>query len=162
MRNFLFVLMIICSMPLFAEKIATVDMKKVWDNVDEIKKEKGNMESMLKKSQTAIDAKKEELTKMEASMKQELSMASEEAKKAMYQEYQTKLMEFQKMYQEHQKNLQNKDLAVQASFVDKVKLIVVKIAKSKGYSMVLPKDNLLYSDDKDDITFDVIKAYNNK
>jgi len=162
MKNLLVLFLLLTVAPLFAEKIGYVDMKKVWDNVDEIKKEKVKIESMAEKSKKTLEAKKAELEIMAKKMQGEMTMATEEAKKAMYEEYQKKMFEVQQLAQEYQKKIQQKDVSVQASFVDKIKLIVAKISKKKGYTVVLAKENLLFTSGANDITLDVIKAYNSK
>jgi len=122
----------------------------------------GKVESMAEKSKKTLEAKKAELEIMAKKMQGEMTMATEEAKKAMYEEYQKKMFEVQQLAQEYQKKIQQKDVSVQASFVDKIKLIVAKISKKKGYTVVLAKENLLFTSGANDITLDVIKAYNSK
>ena len=56
--------------------------------------------------------------------------------------------------------LQEKDYTAQSSFIEKVRKIAVEIAKKKGYDLVLAKDNVLYMEDKYDITQDVIGVIN--
>ena len=118
------------------------------------------MEAMLQKSQNALKAKENELIQLQERAKKEAPMATEEAKRAMAEEYQRKMLELQQMYQEKQKDLQDKDVKAQADFVEKVKKIAMKIAIQKGYELVLAKEQVLYSDDKFDITKLVVAEVN--
>ena len=154
----LFVLLSVA--PVYALKIACVDMQKVWESSKEIEVEKKKMEKMLKDSQDALKKKEAELRQLQERAKKEAAMATEEAKRAMAEEYQRKMLEFQQMYQEKQKLLSDKDVRAQADFVEKVKKIAMKIAIKKGYDIVLAKEHTLYIDDKHDITKTVINAVN--
>jgi len=154
----LFVLLSVA--PVYALKIAYVDMQKVWESSKEIQVEKKKMETMLKKSQEDLKKKEAELRQLQERAKKEAAMATEEAKRAMAEEYQRKMLEFQQMYQEKQKLLSDKDVEAQADFVEKVKKVAMKIAIKKGYDVVFAKEHTLYVDDKHDITKMVLSVVN--
>ena len=154
----LFVLLSVA--PVYALKIAYVDMQKVWKSSKEIQVEKKKMENMLKTSQVTLKKKEAELIQLQERAKKEAPMATEEAKRAMAEEYQKKMLEFQQLYQEKQKLLSDKDVKAQADFIEKVKKITMKIAIKKGYDVVLAKEHTLYIDDKHDITKYVVTAVN--
>jgi outer membrane protein len=159
-KLFVFLTVFLTVVPVFAIKIAAVDMKKVWESSSEIKVEKKNMETMLQKSQKELEAKEKELMALQERAKKEAAIATEDAKKAMAEEYQRKMMELQQLYNERQKDLQDKDIKAQGEFVEKVKKIAMRIAIKKGFDMVLAKEQVLYIDDKFDITKDVIAEVN--
>ncbi|HDT11669.1 MAG TPA: hypothetical protein ENN58_02900, partial [bacterium] len=95
LKLFVFLLIFSTVLPLFAVKIAAVDMKKVWESSNEIKVEKKNMEAMLQKSQKELEVKEKELMALQERAKKEAAIATEEAKRAMAEEYQRKMMELQ-------------------------------------------------------------------
>ena len=154
----LFVLLMIT--PVYAQKIAFIDVKKVWSSSKEVEVERKKVEAMLKQSQDALKAKEAELMKLQEKIKKEGKLATEEAQQAMLEEYQKKAYELQTMAQQEEKKLAAKDAAAQEEFVEKVKKIAMKIALQKGYDIVLPKEQTLYSDDKYDITKLVIEQIN--
>jgi outer membrane protein len=160
LRILVFSFVLLTVLPVFAVKIAAVDMKRVWESSNEIKVEKKNMEAMLQKSQKELEAKEKELMALQERAKREAAIATEEAKRAMAEEYQRKMMELQQLYNERQKDLQDKDVKAQGDFIEKVKRIAMRIAIQKGYDVVLAKEQVLYIDDKYDITKDVIAEVN--
>ena len=160
MRSLVLLVVTLFVFPVFATKIACVDMKKVWESSKEIKVEKKKMEKMIKDTQTKIKKKEQELLDLQKRAKEEAPMATEEAKRDMAQEYQKKLMEYQQLAQESQRKLQNKDIKAQADFIEKVKKIATQIAKKKGFDVVLAKEQVLFISPKFDITGDVVKVVN--
>ncbi len=160
LKLFIFIIVFLTVLPTFALKIACVDMKRVWESSSEIKVEKKNMEAMLQKSQRELEAKEKELVALQERAAKQAPMATEEAKRAMAEEYQRKMMELQQLYNERQRDLQDRDIKAQSDFIEKVKRIAMKIAIQKGYDVVLAKEHVLYIDDKYDITREVIAEVN--
>jgi len=160
MKRFLIVAILFMAFPAFALNVACVDMKKVWENSKEIKAEKANLEKMLKKTQDDLKKKEAELKALQEKAAKEAPTMTDEAKQAMQEDFQRKYLEFQELYQSSQKMLQEKDYTAQTSFIEKVRKIAAEIAKKKGYDIVLAKDNVLYMDDKYDITQEVIAIIN--
>ena len=107
-----------------------------------------------------LSKKEAELLALQERAKREGPMATEEARKAIAEEYQKKYVELQQLYQEKQRLLQDKDIKAQADFIEKVKKIALKIAIKRGYDVVMAKEQLLYIDDKYDITKLVVKEVN--
>jgi outer membrane protein len=160
MKQLIIAAILFMALPAFALNVACIDMKKVWENSKEIKVEKANMEKMLKKTQDELKKKEADLKALQERAMKEAQVATPEAKQAMQEEFQKKYLEFQELYQSSQKMLQEKDYTAQTSFIEKVKKLATEIAKKKGYDLVLAKDNVLYMEDKYDITQDVITVIN--
>ncbi len=160
MKQFIIAAILFLAVPAFALNVACVDMKKVWENSKEIKAEKANLEKMLKKTQDDLKKKEADLKALQERAMKEAQVATPEAKQAMQEEFQKKYLEFQELYQSSQKMLQEKDYTAQASFIEKVRKIATEIAKKKGYDLVLAKDNVLFMQEKFDITQDVIGVIN--
>ncbi|MGI6393916.1 MAG: OmpH family outer membrane protein [bacterium] len=154
MRTKLFItfFLFIAMLPVYAQKIACVDMGKVSENSTEVAAEKKKMEEMYKQSRKKLETKQNELMKLQEKLKKEGSTASTDAQRAMGEEYQRQLMELQQMAQEEEKKLADKEAKTYSDFIEKVKKIAMKIAIQKGYDLVLAKEQLLYIDDKLDIT----------
>lgn len=159
-KIFVLFLVLLAIAPLYALKIACVDMQKVMLSSEEIKTESKKMEEMVKKGKNALKPKEDDLLKLQKKMQQDGRTATDEAKAAMLEEYQRKAMELQRLADEKQKELQNKEAMVQAEFIEKVKKLAMEVAIKKGYEIVLPKEQCLYINDKYDITKFVIELIN--
>ncbi len=160
MKQLMFAALLFTAVPVFALNVACVDMKKVWEESKEIKAEKANLEKSRKKAQDDLKKKEAELKALQEKAMKDAPTMTEEAKRAMQEEFQKKYLEFQELYQSSQKMLQEKDYTAQTSFIEKVKKIAAEIAKKKGYDLVLAKDNVLFMQDKYDITAEVIAIIN--
>lgn len=154
----LFVLLMIT--PVYAQKIAFVDVKKVWSESKEVENQRKKVEALFKKSQDELKVKEAEVVKLQEKIKKEGRMATEEAQAMMLEEYQKKALELQRMATQKEKELAEKDAAAQEEFLGKVRKIVMKISLQKGYDMVLPAEQTLYYNDKFDITKEVIAEIN--
>ena len=160
MKRFIIAAILFMAVPAFALNVACVDMKKVWENSKEIKAEKANLEKSLKKAQDDLKKREADLKALQEKAMKDAPTMTDEAKQKMQEEFQKKYLEFQELYQSSQKMLQEKDYTAQTSFIEKVRKIATDLAKKKGYDLVLAKDNVLYMEDKYDITQEVIGVIN--
>jgi outer membrane protein len=145
-------------------KIGTVDMQKALQNVEAGKKAMAQLEK-------DVTAKKKELQNEEAAIrkaveefkKQSLVM-NEETRGKKQAELQERAMKFEDSKMRSQMELQSKEQEFTKPILTKLRTIISDLAKAKGYSMVLDKnDNIVhFSQEKDDLTSDVIAAYNKK
>ena len=156
----LFVLLMIT--PVYAQKIALVDLKEVASQSNELKTKMKDLEALQAKGQKEIDAKEAELAKIQEEMEKTAKMpgVTDEAKAMLYEKAQKKYAEYQKLVLQRQKELADKADPIQKKFVEKVKKIAQTIAVKKGYDIVIPTESALYYNDKFDITKDVVAEIN--
>ncbi len=156
----LFVLLMIA--PVYAQKIALVDLKEVASQANELKARMKELEALQAKGQKEIDAKEAELAKLQEEMEKTAKMpgATDEAKAMLYEKAQKKYAEYQKLVMQRQKELSEKAEPIQKKFVEKVRKIAQTIAVKKGYDIVIPAEQALYFNDKFDITKDVVSEIN--
>ena len=72
-------------------------------------------------------------------------------------------MKYQQDVQKSQAEIEKKQQEMSAPIIAKVREVVKSIAKQKGYSLVLERNEniVIYSESKEDITDDVLKGINN-
>ena len=72
------------------------------------------------------------------------------------------IMKFQEMTAKSQADIQQKEQELTMPIINKLRSVIGEIAKQKGYTVVFEKNEntVLYSLDKDDLTGEVIAAYN--
>jgi len=143
-------------------KIGTVDMQKALQSVEAGKKAKAQLEK-------DFNAKKSELQKEEAAIKkageefkkQSLVM-SDDARSKKQAELQERIMKFQELTARSQAEIQQKERDLTSPIIVKLRTIIADTAAKKGYTVVLEKNEntVLFSHDKDDLTTEVINAYN--
>jgi len=145
-------------------KIATVDMQKALQSVDAGKKAKGNLEKEVKSKQKMISDEEKAIKKLDEEFKKQSLVMNDEAKAKKVQEIQERAMKYQKMRAEYQMELQQKEAELIAPIIKNMKEVIKDVAAKKGYNFVLDKNeaNVLYSQEKDDLTSELISAYNSK
>jgi len=145
-----------------ATKVAVINIQKVLIESEAGKKAKATMEKKMEELKAGLKKNEEALLALQKEIEKKSSAWSDEKK-------QEKAMEFQKkrrnlgVQQEdanlEMKNLQEKHLT---PIMKKLETIVTEVAKAKGYTIVLPRNGVLYFDKAVDITADTTKALNAK
>lgn len=163
-----FVLVLFASSAFAAEtpaegmKIATVDMNRALQTVDagkkakaQLEKEINNKKKELQNEETALKKLKEELEKQSLAM-------SDEARAKKGGEFQQRYLKFQEATMKTQQELMAKEQELTKPIVQKMRTIIAELSKAKGYNVVLEKNEntVLFSEEKDDLTTEVISKYN--
>src|SRR5579884_1126761 len=167
MRKFLLcswvVITVVMSGTAFAQnvKFGFVDAQKVLEISKEGKRVKANMEEYVKSRQKIIDLEEQELKQLEDDLTRQGGVLSPEAKKVKQDDFQKKLMEYQKKATELNKEVQGKKLSTLQEFNKKLEEAVKQIAEKEGYTFVLDKNAeggaVIYAKDTFDITSKVIE-----
>lgn len=145
-------------------RMAVVDMQKALQTVDAGKTAKAKLEK-------EFEAKKKEFQNEEASFKklvdefkkQQLVM-SNEARMKKQQELQERQMKLQEMVQRSQAEIATKEQEMTRPLINKLRDIIADTAKKKNFTVILEKNEntVLYHQEKDDITDEVIEQFNKK
>ncbi len=136
-------------------KIGTVDMQKALQTVEAGKKAKSDLEK-------EFNAKKKELQSEEAAIKK---MGEEFKKQSLVKkqgEIQERIMRFQETTARSQAEIQQKEQQLTEPIISKLRHIVADLAKAKGYTIVLEKNEnmVLFSQEKDDLTEQIVTTFN--
>ena len=148
--------------PAAGGKIAVIQMTKAIKSVkegkkaeDELKREwedrKKKLEAEAKKLQTAMD----DFRKQAMVMDEKSRMEKQEA-------IQNQMKNFQELEQKNQQEFQAKDAQISEPIIKKMRTVVAQVSKDKGYTLVVDDANVIYVQDQDDITDEVIKRYDSK
>ncbi len=142
-------------------KVGFVDAQKVLEISKEGKRVRGTMEEYVKSRQKIIDLEEQELKQIEEELTRQGSLLSAEAKKVKQDNFQKKLMEYQKRAADLNKEVQGKKFESLKDFNKKLEEAVKQIADKEGYTFVLDKNTdggvVIYSKDAYDITPRVIE-----
>lgn len=149
------------ALPALAEKVGYVDVQKAVQATAAGKKAKATLDGEFKKRKDGLDKKKSDIEKMGQDLEKKKSVLSEEVLGKKQMELQEEMMKFQKVVGENQLEIQKKEEELVGPILEKMKGVVEKVAKEKGYSMVLEKkaQNVLYAVADADLTDAVVKAF---
>ena len=143
-------------------KIAVVDMQKALQSVDAGKKAKSELEKEVEAKKKQFDSEKASITKMGEEFKKQSLVMSDEARAKKQGELQERIMKLQEKGAQTEQELRMKEQQLTQPILNKLRSIITDQAKKKGYSMVLEKNEntVLFSQDKDDLTPEVVSAFN--
>lgn len=145
-------------------KIAVVDLQKALQSVEEGKKAKSTLEKEFNDKKKQLQSEENAIKKMTEDFKKQSMVLSEEAKNKKQNEIQERMVRFREMFGKSQYDIQARERSLTEPIVNKLKDIVEHIGNEKGYTLILEKteNNVLFLQKKDDLTDDVIKAFNKK
>lgn len=148
----------------FAEevKIGLIDMQKALQSVDAGKKAKVQLEKEVSDKKKAIQNEQAALQKMDEELRKQSLALSDEARAKKQRDLQERAMRYQEMAMKTQDELQRKEGELTRPIVAKLREIIQVTAKKKGYTLVIEKNEntVFYSQEKDDLTAEIITAYN--
>jgi outer membrane protein len=145
-------------------KIGVVDMQKALQTVESGKKAKTQLEKEINAKKKELQTEEAAIKKMHDEYKKQTLALSDEARARKQGEIQERVMQLQKMMADSQQELQAKETELTRPIVEKLRGIIADIAKQKGFTVVLEKNEntVLFSQEKDDFTNEVISVFNKK
>lgn len=143
-------------------KVGTVDMQKAIQTVEAGKKAKAQLEKEFNAKKKELQTEESALRKMIEEFKKQSLVMSDEARAKKQAELQERGMKFEEMKQRSTIDLQQKEQELTRPIIAKLRGVIAELAKQKGYSMVLEKNEntVLFSLDKDDLTTEAVSAFN--
>lgn len=149
------------STPAFADKLGYVDVQKAVQGTSAGKKAKETLDGEFKKRKDGLDKKKADIEKMGQDLEKKKSVLSEEVLGKKQMELQEEMMKFQKQVAENQLEIQKKEEELVGPILDKMKKVIEKTAKEKGFTMIIEKkgQNVLFATADADMTDTVVKAF---
>lgn len=165
MKNFLIVLtaaLLTCATQAADMKIGYVDVHAAVEKSTIGKKAKEEMKKEGEKRNKDLEKKKADLDKMNEDIEKKKSVLSEEALQKRAQELQMEVAKFRETVGKAQAELQKKENELLEPIVKKVKTVIEKIAKDKGFGLVIRSNQneqiVLYAGAEYDLTEEVVKA----
>ncbi|MBX3039330.1 MAG: OmpH family outer membrane protein [Bdellovibrionaceae bacterium] len=141
-------------------KIGFVDMQKAVQATAAGKKAKSELEGEFAKRKKEMEKKEADLRKMGEDLEKKKSVLSEEALQKKQMEWQEEMMKYRQQVGKAQEEIQKKDRDLTQPILDKMRRVIEKVAKDKGFDMVLENTAMvLYAQKTNDLTEDVIKAF---
>ena len=163
----IFVLFLMMSLPDIAlgentNRIGFVDLEKAFYSSDSWNEAEKLISQKAEKIQGMIKAKKLELEKLEESIKKQLLILSEEARKEKEWEYQKVQRDYERFRKDSDDELKREYLVVRQKIINELAQVTERIGEKGSYTLIYEKANnvILYAGDVIDLTDEVIKAYN--
>jgi outer membrane protein len=162
MRNVLIAMSLVLSAAIAKAdtKIGFVDMQKAIQATAAGKKAKTELEGDFNKKKKDLEKKEADLKKMGEDLEKKKSVMSEEALGKKQAEFQEEMMKYRDVVGKSQVEIQKKERELTAPILEKMKKAIAKLAKDKGYSLILENSQMvLFATSESDLTDEVVKAF---
>lgn len=143
-------------------KVGIIDMQKCIQSSESGKKAKSELEGAFNKKKKELQDQEAGLKKAQEEFQKKQAALSDSARKEQQAKLQEKFMKYQENLQRSQAEIQKKEQEMSEPIIRKIREKVTEIAKKKELSLVLESNPqiVMYSDEKLDITEEVLKALN--
>lgn len=162
MKNMLIVLSMLMTAS-FAQaeaKVGYIDMQKAIQATSAGKKAKTELEGDFNKKKKELEKKEADLKKMGEDLEKKKSVLSEDALNKKQAEFQEEMLKYRDVVGKSQIEIQKKERELTAPILEKMKKTIAKLAKDKGYTMVIENSQMvLYATPDADLTDEVISAF---
>jgi len=163
MKQGIFLLGILVASQASAKEIsiATLDMQRALQAVESGKSARAQLETEFNKKKEELQTEEAAIKKMTDAFKKQSLAMSDKARNKKQMELQERIGKFQENTARSQVEIQQKERDLTGPIITKLRSVIQGIAKKKGYTLVLEKseNTVLYSLDKDDLTQEVITAF---
>ena len=144
-----------------SNKVAVVDLQKILNESSKGREAVKLLESEFEKRKKSLDAKEEELKKLEDEITKRSSLWSDKIKQEKEEEFDRKVKDFRRLQTDLKDEFQRKN----KNFTDKILMDIIELVKSVGeeekFSVIMEKQNAIFTSSSIDITDKVIKLYDN-
>jgi len=142
-------------------KIGSVDLGRIGNETARGKAVQAKLKEMKDKSQSKVDAKRNQLDKLRASLEAKLATFSPAQRAAKAKEFQKKVEEFQKFGKQLEDDLYTTQEKETKGLYDATEAAAGAYGKANGFAVIVVKKELLYvgsNIDAQDVTDALIKA----
>ena len=165
MRRIVLLVLIIFLLPLSslaadAVKFGSMDLQKVLNESEAGRKAKADLDVLIKSKESVIEEKGKVLEKLKSELEKQASVLSAGAKKTKEDELEKLLREYQRTVQDSQAEVKKKEGELTDAIIKEIRETVDKIGTEEGYTLIIDRAMVLYSNKGIDITDSVIKKYN--
>lgn len=141
-------------------KIAYVDLQKIVTTSEQGKEALKTLDSIEKAKNALINDKVREIKKLEEELTKQGAVLTPEAKQKKQADYESLMMEFQKMRKERDDELKKNEAEFIQRIVLEVKGLLAQIARKEGYTAIFNEAVVVYMPDELNLTDRVLKEYN--
>ena len=147
-----------------ADKVGIISLSKALQECKKGKTAKAALQKEVDEKRKKIEAEQSSLQKANEDFQKKSAVMSEKARIQKGTELQQKIATFQQLVQKSQGDVQAREGEVTRPIIEGLRALIPDLAKKNKVSLVFEDSSsgLLYSEDKVDLTNDLIKAYDAK
>jgi outer membrane protein len=146
--------------PARAEGFAVIDLQGAVTQTEDGIKAQAQLKKLLDRGQQDLDNKQIGMSKMRADIERQARFLSREALNRRMEMWQKEMVQLQSVYLNYNKELDKKQSELMAPIIQRMIALITKVAREKGYDVVIEKRAAPYSRGDLDITDRVVQMYN--
>ena len=140
--------------------VAVVDLQRCLAQTEDGMSAKARLQRLMAARQGDFNRRQKDLVAEEGELKQQQLVLSKAAFQRRYQHWQRRMLEVQNVAMRYQQEMLLTEKNLTAPIVDKLVVVIKRIANERGYDIVVAKATVPFSRSDLDITDIVIQRYN--
>lgn len=142
--------------------VALLNIQEAIKSVKEGKKAEETLRKEWEDRQKKLQADGKKIQDSMEDLRKQGMVMDEKTRRSKEEAIQAQIMALRETEARSQAEFQKRDQDISKPILEKMRGIVASISKEKGYTLVIDGSNVIYSQDQDDITDEVIKRYDSK
>ncbi|HUD00153.1 MAG TPA: OmpH family outer membrane protein [Candidatus Polarisedimenticolaceae bacterium] len=143
-------------------KIGFIDIQRAISDSNAGKRAKERFQAQVKKAEAELLKEKTELERLKADLDKKGPLMKEEERRNLEGDLQRRYVNYQRTMTDHQQELRQKEGALTGDILKELEKIVNDIGKSDKFTLILERNQILYSDQGIDVTNKVIEVFNSR
>lgn len=143
-------------------RVALLNMQEAIKGVKEGKKAEETLKKEWENRQKKLQADGKKIQDQMEDLRKQASVLDEKTRRSREEAIQGQIMQLREQEAKSQADFQKRDQEISKPIIEKLRNIVATISKEKGYTLVMDGGNVIYAQEQDDITDEVIKRYDAK
>lgn len=142
-------------------KLAYVDLQKALNLSKAGQDAKEKFAKEVEEAEGKLALKQEELKKLKEILEKQSAMLTEETLKEKEKDYQAKLRDFKRLYEDSQNELKLQDNEAVKAILEELVKVTQEYGKGNGFTFIFEKSEsaLLFADEARDVTEAILKIY---
>ena len=145
-------------------RIGVINLQRALNESEAGKQAKARFKDQLDRLQRDLEKQKNEVDALKDQIAKKALVMKDEERRNLEKEYQRKLREFERAYEDSQGELQLKDSELTRDLIKELQGIIQDYGRRGGYTVILEQAGgaLLYATDTIDVTDAIIAEFNQK
>jgi outer membrane protein len=143
-------------------RVALVNIQEAIRNTADGKKAEQTLRKEMEEMQKKLQADGKKIQDAMEDLRKQAMVMDEKTRREKEEAIQAQILKIRESEAKNQQKFQDRDQEISQPIIKKIREIVASISKEKGYTLVIDGGNVIYAQDKDDITQEVIKRYDSK
>lgn len=143
-------------------KIGFIDIQRAISDSNAGKRAKERFQAQVKKAEAELLKEKIELERLKADLDKKGPLMKEEERRSLESDLQRRYVNYQRTMTDQQQELRQKEGALTGDILKELEKIVNEIGKTDKFTLILERNQILYSDQGIDVTNKVIEVFNSR